>query len=72
MDWQQRDALFEKLKAKNGYKGKVQAKCFDCTYDPEGVGNWRQQVDACGVTTCALYEVRPRSSSSVDQPEQSA
>lgn len=66
MDWAQRDELFAKLKAKPGFKGKVWAKCFDCTYDPEGQGAWRQQVDACGVTSCALYEVRPRSFASAE------
>lgn len=61
MDWQKRDETFNKMKSRKGYASKVAAKCFDCIYDPENDGNWRQQVTACSVVTCALYEVRPKS-----------
>ena len=64
MDWNVRDALFDKLKSKPGYKNKVAAKCLDCIYDPEQPGTWRGQVDACQIVTCALHDVRPRSSKS--------
>jgi hypothetical protein len=39
----------------------VNAKCKQCTYDPHGVGNWRQQVGACTVKSCPLWDARPRS-----------
>jgi hypothetical protein len=37
----------------------INDKCRACIYDPEGQGNWRQQVSACTVTVCALYPYRP-------------
>lgn len=36
--------------------------CRSCIYDPKsGLGTWRQQVEGCTVTRCALYPVRPLS-----------
>ena len=38
----------------------INDKCSNCTYDPfSGLGNWRQQVEACTVKTCPLWPVRP-------------
>lgn len=37
----------------------INDKCKDCTYDPLGDGNWRQQVGDCRVTLCPLHPVRP-------------
>ena len=54
--------LVAKLVGKAGLRGKVDAKCIDCIYDPEsGGGTWKQQVEACTVTSCPLYTVRARS-----------
>ena len=40
----------------------INAKCRECIYDPHGsAGTWRQQVEACTSTDCALYPLRPRS-----------
>lgn len=40
----------------------INAKCRECIYDPKsGMGNWRQQVEGCSVTQCALWPVRPTS-----------
>jgi hypothetical protein len=39
----------------------INAKCKDCIYDTMAPGNWRQQVTACTVISCPLYEHRPRS-----------
>ena len=33
--------------------------CKDCIYDPHCSGNWKQQVEACTITQCGLYEHRP-------------
>ena len=33
--------------------------CKECTYDPLSDGTWRQQVQACTITKCHLYEFRP-------------
>ena len=40
-------------------KQAINANCKDCIYDPVSAGTWRQQVAACPVTTCALYDWRP-------------
>jgi hypothetical protein len=36
-------------------------KCLDCIYDTSAPGTWRQQVFLCRVKSCALYDVRPKS-----------
>ena len=41
-------------------RGSINAYCRSCIYDPKsGLGTWRQQVEACTVTDCPLYAVRP-------------
>ena len=40
----------------------INAKCKECIYDANDVGTWRQQVQACELTDCALYAYRPKSS----------
>ena len=38
----------------------IEEHCKNCIVDEqEGNGTWRQQVQACTATACALYEVRP-------------
>lgn len=37
----------------------INAKCYDCTYDEKGAGNWKQQVENCGCPDCPLYSFRP-------------
>jgi hypothetical protein len=43
------------------FRAAVNAKCKECLYDPEilGLGNWRDQVEACSSPNCPLYPVRP-------------
>lgn len=43
----------------------IYQNCKDCIYDEhvKGEGNWRQQVEKCLVSKCALYSVRPTSKS---------
>ena len=42
------------------FRKAINAKCTECIYDPRsGLGNWRQQVEACTVRTCPLWPVRP-------------
>ena len=38
----------------------INAKCRECVYDPYQPGGWREQVEACGCSSCPLYDVRPR------------
>lgn len=33
--------------------------CKDCIYDPYSQGNWRQQIEECTASQCALFEYRP-------------
>lgn len=39
----------------------INAKCKECVYDPLGGGTWRAQTENCGIPTCPLYPLRPRS-----------
>jgi len=39
----------------------INQHCESCTYDNLAAGTWRQQVTLCGVKSCALYDVRPKS-----------
>lgn len=40
----------------------INAHCKWCIYDPKsGLGNWRQQVEACTIERCALWPVRATS-----------
>jgi hypothetical protein len=41
----------------------INDKCRDCIYDSCAPGNWRQQVQACTISTCSLWAYRPKSSS---------
>ena len=41
----------------------IEAKCKDCIYDPCVEGTWRQQVEQCELTDCALWPYRARSRS---------
>jgi hypothetical protein len=42
-----------------GLRGKINAMCADCIFDPGAKGTWREQVEACTTKTCPLYSVRP-------------
>lgn len=46
---------------KAGFRGKINAKCCECIYDPLASGTWRQQVESCTSFACPLYDVRPMS-----------
>lgn len=49
----------------------INAMCYQCIYDPAGGagGSWRQQVEACVATHCALWKLRPKSSGVEDEAE---
>ena len=38
----------------------INAMCKNCTYDPLDKGTWRAQVEACNITRCPLWNVRPK------------
>ena len=54
-----RTATIRRLVRKPGLRGKLDAKCCECIYDPTQVGTWRKQVENCASSTCPLFEVRP-------------
>lgn len=56
-----KDIISGILAKSNGLRAKVNAHCVSCIYDDHAPGTWRQQVEACAVTECPLYPVRPRS-----------
>ena len=46
-----------------GMRAAINAMCKQCLYDPraEGLGSWRQQIEACTATGCPLHPYRPLS-----------
>ena len=58
---EQRNKLVEKHTEKAGLRGKIDAKCIECIYDPYQEGSWRFQVEKCTCLDCPLYSVRPTS-----------
>ncbi len=55
-----RDVIIHRLAIKAGLRGKIDAKCVECIYDPYQKGTWRKQVEKCTCLACPLYTVRPR------------
>lgn len=59
----EKQQLIDRLMSKPGLRGKVNAFCVHCIYDPgSGGGNWRQQIEDCTARDCPLFDVRPLSS----------
>lgn len=44
---------------KAGFRGRINAKCVECIYDPYCSGSWRSQVSECTDLGCPLHQVRP-------------
>jgi hypothetical protein len=56
-----RSMLIAREGGKAGLRGKINAKCIECIYDPSsGGGTWREQVWACTAPSCPLYSVRAK------------
>ena len=51
--------LIDRLASKVGLRGKIDAKCVECIYDPLDTGTWREQVARCTSKCCPLLPVRP-------------
>ena len=58
---QYRQELIDKHAKKTGLRGKVDAFCIHCIFDPYAEGSWRKQVTECTANNCPLYSVRPLS-----------
>lgn len=55
---------------KKGFRGKINAKCIECVYDPYSTnGTWRQQVELCTSSQCPLYPIRPTSNNRKDKQQ---
>lgn len=64
------ETLIAQQTAKTGLRGRVNAKCIECIFDPySGNGMWRQQVEACTSYACPLYKVRPTSKGAKDDTD---
>jgi hypothetical protein len=50
--------LVDKLAGKPGLRGRIDAHCIDCVYDPCQGGTWRKQVENCTCKTCQFHPVR--------------
>lgn len=64
MEADHRTAVIAREAGKAGLRGKINAKCAECIYDPYQEGTWRKQVENCTSPGCPLYEVRPVSEGS--------
>jgi len=69
-----RKKVIDRLKAKPGLRGSIDAMCAYCIYDPDsGMGSWRQQVEGCTSKECPLFSVRTSSrGASTDTAETAA
>jgi hypothetical protein len=52
--------LIDKHVSKAGFRGKIDAKCIECIYDPYQPGTWRKQVEDCTALYCPLFSIRPK------------
>lgn len=58
---QHRLKIIHREVSKAGLRGKINAKCAECIYDPYQPGTWLKQVEICTSKGCPLYDVRPSS-----------
>lgn len=54
-----RAAIIRREAGKAGLRGRINAKCCECIYDPHAAGTWRKQAENCASRGCPLYAVRP-------------
>lgn len=47
-------------------KAAINNMCKQCIYDKAEPGTWREQAENCKATSCALYEVRPMTSATIN------
>ena len=50
--------LINRLVSKAGLRGKIDAMCIVCVYDPYQPGTWRSQVARCTCMSCPLHADR--------------
>ena len=52
--------LIETVLQKSGLRARIDANCIACIYDVRSPGTWRQQVENCLVSDCAIWDVRAK------------
>ena len=52
-------AVIDREVKKGGFRGRINAMCCSCIYDPYSDGTWRKQVEECTSLACPLYPIRP-------------
>ena len=52
--------LIERELRKPGLRARIDANCIACIYDVRSPGTWRQQVENCSVSDCAIWAVRAK------------
>jgi len=55
----QYEETIRRLLKKGKLRGRIDAKCVECIYDPYQEGTWRLQVEKCTSPACPLFPVRP-------------
>jgi len=50
----------DNLACKPGLRGKIDAKCCECIYDPYQEGTWRKQVENFTSMACSLFSIRAK------------
>ena len=60
MDDLTKNDLINRMASKPGLRGKIDAKCLECIYDPHQAGTWRKQVEECTSMTCPLFPIRTK------------
>ena len=50
----------DNLACKVGLRGKIDAKCCECIYDPYQEETWRKQVENCTSMACPLFSIRAK------------
>ncbi|OOZ35837.1 hypothetical protein BOW52_11105 [Solemya elarraichensis gill symbiont] len=61
-----RQELIEKWVKQGGFRGRINAFCIECIYDPYVKVAWRKQVEKCTAPNCPLFDIRPCSENSLD------
>lgn len=54
-----RHRIVERESKKAGLRGKINAFCCQCLYDPYAEGSWLKQVEKCTSCDCPLFPIRP-------------
>jgi hypothetical protein len=57
---QTRHQVIAKLITSTGLRARINAHCVSCVYDEKIPGSWKRQVTECTVTSCPIWDIRPK------------